>query len=162
MKKISPSSVQMPLRSVFNDAASPAVDKPQHKASHKKDLHPVSIRVTAEEKTLLLKEAGDQSVASYIRNNLFGESAEARAKRYNRKTRNPDADMVMVGQLLGKLGQSEMTQALFALLLAAESGKAELPDSSLQNLDRACGQIEEMRDMLIIALGVKPQGQRRR
>ena len=160
MTKHSFSSQEISLTPLFNDAASSVLETPAEDKTEKSSR--ITVRFTDDEREKLQMLAGSMAISGYIRNRLFGDEEEIRAKRYRKKRREPTVDVTLLGQLLGKLGQSEMTKALFALLLAAESGKAELPDSSLQNLDRACGQIEEMRDMLIIALGVKPQGQRRR
>jgi len=148
------------LSGIFNTSASPTPSMDNNVKVEKSSR--VTVRFTDDEREKLQMLAGSMAISGYIRNRLFGDEEASRAKQYRKKRREPTVDATLVGQLLGKLGQSEMTQALFALLLAAESGKAELPDASLQNLDRACGQIEEMRDMLIIALGVKPLGKRRR
>jgi len=152
--------IQEKLSNISNKSAQPETDAKEEKRAQLRS--PICIRVSDDEREKLQMLAGSMAISGYIRNRLFGDEEASRAKQYRKKRREPTVDATLVGQLLGKLDQSEMTQALFALLLAAESGKAELPEAQLDNLDRACGQIEEMRDMLIIALGVKPQGQRRR
>lgn len=119
---------------------------------------PVSIRVTKEEKAILRKMAGSMAIAHYIRKCVFGDDAAPRAKRHEKKQPSPPAiDYVMLAQVLGNLGQSELATSMLALALAAKSGELEISDKVENKLDRACDDIQEMKHLLIVALGIKPQ-----
>lgn len=118
---------------------------------------PVSIRVTADEKARLERDAGKMAVGNYIRHRLFDDEAQPRPKRYRAKQRKAAPDTAMVAKMLGTLGQSDMTKALFALLVAAERGDAHLPPEHLDRLNHACDKIDDMREMLIVALNMKAE-----
>ena len=121
---------------------------------------PVSVRFTAEEKARLENDAADIALSEYIRRCVLADDAQERDIQHRKKKRSASVDTVMAAKLLGALGQSEMTQVLFALLLAAKAGELEtLPDAA-DKLDIACEQIADMREMLIVALNVKPKGKR--
>lgn len=142
---------------LFSKAASPKQETVAEISS--KPLLPVSLRVTPEEKSLLQDAAGKQSVSSYIRDRVFGDDT-ADLPRRRKRQRQAEPDVTLIAKLLGMLGQDDMTQALFVLLLAAKAGELEaMPDAS-DKLDTACNHIADMREMLILALNVKPKGKR--
>lgn len=151
--------VQKNLSMAFNSSAANAQEQESKPDTEKPSR--ITIRFTANERAQLEAKAGNTALSAYIREQLFNDEAAASPRRRVKKPRSVEADITRVAQLLGSLGQSEMTQVLFGLLLAAEAGKAELPDEHLEHLHQACGHIEEMRDMLVVALGVKPQSRSR-
>jgi hypothetical protein len=140
------------LQSLFSDSACPVQEK-----EPEKPLLPVSIRVTAEEKEQLQKAAGALSMSAYIRHRLFGDGKTARPSRFLKKQRQPQIDSELVARLLGTLGASDMTKALFGLLLAAKAKELEVTPEISDRLEQACSQIEEMRDILVLALNVRPR-----
>ena len=79
----------------------------------KKAPPPVSVRLTWAEYERLLHDAGTLSMAAYIRLTLFGDGDIApHRKPYTRKTTSPSAELTMLGQMLGRLGQSGIAGSL--------------------------------------------------
>lgn len=122
-----------------------SVDRPAHSS-------PVSIRLTDEERGLLKRKAGSKPLATYAREQLVGE-VQARRKPV-RKT--PEIDKVLLAQILGVLGKSELAQTLCLLAVAAESGSAILDDETDAQVKEACADIRDIRLILIKALGLRP------
>lgn len=164
MIKSSPSNAQPSLSGIFSEAASPCADLPlsdkQNSVKKPSRTVPVSVRFTTEEKARLENNAADIALSEYIRRCVLADETQKRAKQHRKKKRSASTDTVMVAKLLGALGQSEMTQVLFSLLLAAKAGELDAIPHASEKLDTACDHIADMREMLIIALNVKPKGER--
>lgn len=120
-------------------------------------LFPVSFRVTAEEKALLKKDAGKLAIAHYIRKCLFGNYVSPRAQRYLKKQKTPQIDTQELALLLGMFGQSELARSMLALSLAAQAKELDITPEVSDKLERACDDIQDIKTILITALGVKPQ-----
>jgi hypothetical protein len=145
------------LAGVFNHEAVLPVPKPSRRKVAKSTL-PVSIRVTAEEKARLQEMAGSLAVSSYIRQRLFDDAAVVvRAKRYQKKPRQPHIDHAQIAQLLGMFGQSELARSMLALSLAVQMGELEASAEVETKITQACTEIHDIKVALIMALGIKPQ-----
>jgi hypothetical protein len=120
---------------------------------------PVSIRVTEEEKAYLEQLAGSLALAHYIRLQMLGDMARERPKQYQKKQRQPKIDDVEIARLLGMFGKSELATSMLALSLAAQSGDLDVSEDVESKLERACDDIHEIKIALIMALGIKPQGE---
>jgi len=118
---------------------------------------PLTIRVTHEEKTRLIKDAGATAVSAYVRQKLFDEDTDKCPARYTKKPRAPSIDAMEIARLLGTFGQSELATSILALSMLAQSGELNVDEYISNQLERACDDISEMKNALIIALGVKPQ-----
>ena len=119
---------------------------------------PLSIRVTKEEKARIQNLAGNMAVGNFIRQRVLGDDEDVkRPKRHRKKQYKPKLEHVELARLLGMFGQSELAQGILALSLVAQSGELDVtPDVSSQ-ISSACAEIQEMKNMLIVALGVMPQ-----
>lgn len=111
----------------------------------------VTLRLTAAEKEVLQRDAGQLTLSSHIRTRLFG------AKGKRGPDRLPSVDSKALARVLGILGQSNIAANLTALATAARSGTLENGPALLAVIERACADIRLMRAELLIALGVKPE-----
>jgi len=123
----------------------------------KKAPSPISVRFSEEERKILKREAGKQSLSTHIRMKVLGDKAKARKSSSARKQQQPKMDFKLLAQLLGTIGQSELGRSLLALSLAAQSGSLPVDDDLTNKLNQACDDIKEMRSTLIVALGIKDQ-----
>jgi hypothetical protein len=124
-----------------------------HSTSTSKPKHPspLSIRLTEAERAVLKRKAGNKPLATYAREQLIGEALS------RRKTvkKSPELDKVLLAQILGVLGKSELAKALCLLAVAAESGSAILDDETDAQVKEACADIRDIRLILIRALGLR-------
>ena len=111
---------------------------------------PFSFRLSADERALLERKAGQRTLGSYIRAKLLGDDVTPR-----KASRAPTIDHALLGQVLGMLGKSDQVRCLFMLLVAAEAGSIELADDENAVLTRACDEVHEMRGLLVKALGLR-------
>ncbi|WP_417517982.1 hypothetical protein [Minwuia sp.] len=136
-------------RNAFNDAAPVP-------ASRRKAPPPVSVRLTWDEYDRLRNDAGSMAMAAHIRLKLFGEcEAPPSRKAYTRKKTSPSSQLVMLGKMLGALGESDIAANLRSIAKGAETGAAPLAADDLAAVGDACAAIMDMRERLIAALGVK-------
>lgn len=114
---------------------------------------PFSIRFSWDERDRLERESGKLSLAAHIRRKLFGDYVVPR--KLTRKRPQPEVDYVMLGQILGLLGKSELASSLCLLATAARSGSLPVTEEVEDEIKTACGHVDEMRVLLIQALGIK-------
>ena len=112
---------------------------------------PFSIRLSAEERALLERKAGNKPLGTYAREELLGNAQTARKPALP----TPKIDKVLLAQILGVLGKSELASSLCLLAVAAESGSAMLDEETDGRLKEACSDIHEIRLILIRALGLR-------
>ncbi len=112
---------------------------------------PLSIRLTEAEHAVLKRKAGNKPLATYAREQLVGE---ALSKRKAVK-KAPEIDKLLLAQILGVLGKSELAKALCLLAVAAESGSAVLDEETDTQVKEACVDIRDIRIILIKALGLR-------
>jgi len=132
--------------------------KDHSKTNSKAALMPLSVRFTQKERKTLEREAGKLSLSAYIRRELLGDAVSERKPHYLPKRRKPQIDHKLLAQLLGTFGASELGRSMIAISLAAQSGALSVDDELTAKLEQTCNDISEMRSSLIIALGIKPQG----
>ncbi len=89
---------------------------------------------------------------------MFGDDVEARPKRYQQKQSQPKIDHVEIARLLGTFGQLEWVTSVISLSLATQAGDFEVSQEVESKLDRACGDIHDIKIALIMVLNIKPQG----
>jgi hypothetical protein len=133
------------LHSQFGPAAKP-------RERRKAPPRPISIRVTAEERAHLEREAGDQTLSAFVRSRIFDKSGVAR-----RKNQRPELDQVALARILALLGQSGIKQNLTAIVEAIRTGTLEAGPELRGALEQAAVDVMLMRHDLIRALGVKPE-----
>lgn len=133
--------------------ASELSGKPKTK---RKGPPPVSVRLTEEEYERLRFDAGVLSMAAYIRLKLFGEGENApHRKAYTRKKTSPSSELTMIAHMLGGLGESEIAANLDQIAKAARIGALPITPELANEIQEACVTVEDMKWLLISALGVK-------
>lgn len=125
---------QASLSHDFQETAKPMADKPVRKAA------PFSLRLSAKERERLRREAGSKPLGRYIRMRLLSDN--------NKPERGE------LAEALALLGKSQIAGHLALLADEARSGALLLDDQTLEQIDQACRHIEEMRALLIQALGL--------
>lgn len=142
MKKSSPSALQKQ----FAAAALPsAAAKPKKKA-----IPPLSLRLSADERARLERDAANQPLSAYIRSRLFDGKETPR-----RKSRKPALDHDTLARALGMLGRSGLAQSLDKIAKAAQDGTLPGASTLEADINRAVSDIAAMRNALIAALGLQ-------
>lgn len=116
----------------------------------KHPLHPVSLRMTFEEKANLEKAASGMSLAAYIRWRLFAPDMPPPRTRGN----FPVKDHKALAQLLALLGQSRLANNVNQLARAANTGSLPVTPDTEEALLTAVREVAHMRALLIQALDV--------
>ena len=129
-----------------------AVATPKATAEKRNATAPFSLRLSKEERKRLQSEAGSKPLGAYIRTRLLGEHAEKR-----RTIRQPGFDQKKLALILAELGRSRLASSMNEIAKAAKIGVLDASPDTIQNIEDACQHIRDMREMLIVALGVKPE-----
>lgn len=106
-------------------------------ARRKAKSKPFSIRLTDAERDQLEREAGSQPLAVYMRSKLLTK------------------DRRSLAQLLAALGSSDLARSMRDLASAARNGALEETPEIKLSLEAACIAIDEMRENLVRALGLR-------
>jgi len=109
---------------------------------------PVSIRLSADERSRLEAEAGRASLSEHIRARLFGEDRRVRA------IPAPKIEARQLAHVLAVLGQSELAPSLRELLRAVQIGDLPASGEIEASLTSACAATMEIRRSLMVALGL--------
>ena len=117
----------------------------------KENYVPFSLRLSANERAILKARAKTKSVSAYIRDQLFGEKQTPR--QY--ELRRPDENMLLLAKSMGELGKSRLASNLNQIAKAANIGALPVSPELEDELSEACGAIQDMRDLLVKALGLK-------
>lgn len=127
-------------------AADPRREKPETK--------PFSIRLTDDEKSLLLLRAGRLPLGTYIRDLILAEGLQAKRRR----SANPVKDHDALARVLAGLGQSRIASNLNQLAKAVNFGILPVTPETERDLSEACLAVIAMRGDLIAALGLAEGG----
>lgn len=137
---------------VSSQFAAAAVAPPQKR----KNPPPVSVRLSWDEYDRLRDLAGTMSMAAFIRLRLFEDAETTPARKaYTRKRTKPSSELVMLGKMLGGLGESEIAASLSDIAEASKIGALPVASETDVEISDACRAVVEMRDALIAAMGVK-------
>lgn len=117
----------------------------------KKPLHPVSLRMTFEEKARLETDAAGLSLAAYIRWRLFDPNSPPPRRR----GKHPVKDHQALAKALGLLGQSRLSANLNQLERSANSGSLPVTPDTEAALLSAVADVRELRRLLIAALNLE-------
>ncbi|MEA3014806.1 MAG: hypothetical protein QOD42_3351 [Sphingomonadales bacterium] len=150
------SRLPAPLSAIFDGSARAESDAPPPSPAmaEPKPLHPVSLRMTFEQKAQLEQDAAGMSVAAYIRWRLFDPDSPAPRTR----GKFPVKDHLALTKLLALLGQSRIANNVNQLAKAANSGSLPLSPDTERALKEAATDIAEMRRLLLEALNLEPDG----
>lgn len=116
--------------------------------ANEKPTPPISVRVTPEERRLLVQRAGDAGLSAYVRHQLFGDGKRARAPRTPRPATRD------VAHILALLGESGIAASLTELAHAVSIGALPVMPETEKAIADACTAVTTMRNSLIAALGV--------
>jgi len=125
---------QASLSNDFQETAKSVANKPNRKAA------PFSLRLSAKERERLRREARNKPPGRYIRMRLLND--DSRPERGE------------LAESLALLGKSQIAGHLAILADEARSGALLLDHQTLEQIDQACRHIEDMRSLLIKALGL--------
>ena len=144
-----------PLSAIFDGSAraEPGAPQPPPPKAEQAPLHPVSLRMTFEQKAQLEREAAGMSVAAYIRWRLFNPDTPPPRTR----GKFPVKDHQALTKLLALLGQSRIANNVNQLAKAANSGSLPLSPDTERALKEAASDIAEMRRLLLEALNMEPE-----
>ncbi len=115
---------------------------------------PFSIRLTEEEKRLLLNRAGRLPLGTYLRELALGNAPGASRRRVE----NPVKDHEALARVLAALGQSLIASSLKQLANAAHIGALPVTPETEQEISNACAAVLAMRTDLMRALGLMEGG----
>ena len=127
--------------------------------SKKTQSSPISVRVTTEERGILLNDAKGQSLSNYVRARLFSDDGFVESSgdkdAISLSSRNR---MKLLAQLLSRFGASDITKSLSELAVAAKIGALPVDKEVVSEIHSACSHIKEMRLLLLKALGLRNGG----
>lgn len=110
---------------------------------------PFSLRLSEDERARLVADASGQPLSAYIKEKLF---------RPKRRLHSNRADCKAMAQILALLGRSHLVANLNELSYAASIGALSLDPETLAELSAAIREVRDLRKMLIMALGLQPDG----
>lgn len=107
----------------------------------------VSVRLTPEERAVLDRDAGTETLSDHIRARLFGDTQRV----------STDARQKMLAQILAQLGKAEIAQAMAELTELARLGLLSDDADTLRALTQAQAEFSALRCDLLRALGLRPK-----
>lgn len=116
----------------------------------KKHPSPITLRLTDEERAMLMDLAAGISVSAYIRKCVFGNDAAPRKVC----ARVPIKDELALARVLGMLGASRIANNLNQIAYHANVGSLVIDEQCTKEIHEAYGHIVSMRGDLINALGL--------
>ena len=120
------------------------------KTRNKKRLSPFSLRLTAQERAQLERDAVGVSLAEHVKAILFKD-----APRPQKRGKHPVKDHQALGEVLAKLGSSRISSNLNQLAYAANIGTLSFDLETTRQLNEAYQHVREIRDLLIQSLGLR-------
>ena len=131
-------------------AAGPAKAAPAPK--RKRDA-PFAIRLSRDERARLEHEAAGTPLGTYIKSRLFGSAPLARMRRTGLAVQDRQA----LARVLAMLGRSRLSGNLNQLARLAHVGALPMTPETEAELQAALRDIRDMRRLLLMALGLKPE-----
>jgi len=127
------------LNCEFNSTNKP---KPKKNSDHR-----VTFRITDDELVQLNADSEGMSHSAHIRRCTFGNRTSKRVA--------PEADRLLLAQILAKLGESRIANNLNQIAYHANCGSLILEDVTIDEINEACLHVAWIRTQLIEALGLK-------
>lgn len=113
---------------------------------------PFSLRLSEDERARLLGEASGAPLGTYIKAKLLGD-APLRTRRSGLAVEDRKA----LGQVLGVLGSTRIANNLNQLAHAANVGALPVSSALEAELVAVLAEVREVRRLLLVALGLKPE-----
>ncbi|MCM2397756.1 hypothetical protein NBH19_16920 [Rhizobium sp. S95] len=129
------------------DISKPQTARPKQRKPETKNF---CLRLTDDEKRLLLERAGKVPLGTFIRNVLLG--TEVQTKR--RTSRKPAMDETALARVLAALGSSRLSSNLNQLAKAVNIGALPVTPETEREIADACKAVVGMRRDLLLALGL--------
>ena len=107
----------------------------------------ITIRISREELEQIKVDAQGMSRSAYVRRCIFGSRASKRIL--------PEADRVLLAQVLAKLGETRIANNLNQIAYHANCGALVIDDLTIEEINEACFHVACMRTQLVKALGLK-------
>lgn len=117
----------------------------------KSAARPFSLRLTQEERHELERQAGRLPLGAYIREQLFGASAQRRRTR----GQFPIKSHQCLAKALAMLGHCQLGNSLRELARAAGSGSLPVTPETEEALRRGASDLATIKRLLMAALGIK-------
>jgi hypothetical protein len=114
---------------------------------------PLSVRLTAAERSNLLARAGGRTLSAYVKAVLFHDAPVTAARGHGLAL----ADRTLLAHLLATLGGSGTAPNLELLAREAEAGNLFCDGLTAVRLRQACDDVRLMHDALMRGLGTKPR-----
>jgi len=118
------------------------------KGTRRSDVSPVTLRLTADERTQLEELADGMTLSACIRACVFAEEE----RRRKRRPKSAVADKKALAECLALLGQSRMASNLNQLAYHANIGALVVDDEVKSQINESYQSIREMRALLLQAL----------
>lgn len=113
-----------------------------------------TLRLTEEEKRLLLERAGRTPLSAYVRGRVLGDDDQPRQRRGG----NPLKDDTALARVLALLGQSRLSSNLNQIAKAVNIGALPVTPETENEIVSACIAVVAMRRDLLAALGLGEGG----
>lgn len=123
------------------------------KSAFPKRPAPFSLRLSEDERARLVGEAAGAPLGTYLKAKLLGD-----APVRTRRTGLAVEDRKALGQALGLLGSSRIANNLNQLARAANVGALPVSPDLEADLMATLAEVREIRRLLLVALGLKPDG----
>ncbi len=120
--------------------------------SHSK-TRPVSVRLTEQERALLERVAGKQSLSSFMRQCALMQAGQAPKPRKEQK--RPTEQKVQLAQILALLGASDIFRSMSTFAKLSEQGAFPISEETESQIQNACSNILQIKTLLMRALRVK-------
>ena len=137
-------SAEFKTASDISQSSNQSPRKKKNSNLNKKRPSPVTLRLTEAERQKLNELADGMTLSAYIRWCVFQKE---------RKYTTPVKDKVEIAKILGLLGQSRIANNLNQLAHHANIGSLAVDDMTRQQLGEAYTYVNEIRVLLIKALG---------
>lgn len=145
----------MSVGTFFDSAAGPSATPPIIRKTPKARPAPFSLRLSVEERARLEREAAGAPLGGYIRAKVLGD-----APLRNRASGLAIEDRKALAQVLALLGHTRLASNLNQIAHVANIGALPVTPETEEELRAALAAVREIRDLLITALGMKPEPKR--
>ncbi|MEJ0017601.1 MAG: plasmid mobilization relaxosome protein MobC [Acetobacteraceae bacterium] len=147
----------MQLGTSFQPAATGQTPQPKTKGRAKR-LPPFSLRLSGEERAQLVAEAAGAPLGAYIKAKVLGDSRHTRSRPIRQgRVGLVVEDKKLLGQVLGRLGQSRIASNLNQLAHLAHIGALPVTPEIEAELREAYHEVRDIRRLLLTALGFKSE-----